>query len=230
MEESLESLFYQVIDQLSGVPGTAQEPAPFSSIVENTKVTEDDFSIPLGVSNHHIHLSQRDVDVLFGRGYQFGVLKNLSQKGQYAYQECVTIAGPKGVIEKVRILGPVRDDTQIELTVTDCFKMGIKAPLRISGDIDGTPGCTVIGPKGSVQLGKGCIVAKRHIHMSPDDAHRYGVQDDQTVSLELPGERGGIIGNVVIRVNETFSLECHLDTEEANALGVSGEDKLKLIK
>ncbi|WP_373273856.1 phosphate propanoyltransferase [Streptococcus sp. B01] len=189
-----------------------------------------DFAIPLGVSNHHVHLSQADADILFGACYHFKKLKDLSQPGQYALEECVMIVGPKGVIEKVRILGPVRKETQVELTRTDCFKIGVKAPLRLSGEIDNTPGCTIIGPAGSVQLEKGCIVAKRHIHMSPADAKRFGVENHQRVSLELPGERGGIIQHVIIRVKDSFSLECHLDTEEANALGVTGKSKVRLVK
>lgn len=225
--EELEELFYRVIDHLGG-----QEVPSEPSVVPSkpTQTTTDDFVIPIGVSNRHIHLSQEDADVLFGPGYTFQKLKDLSQTGQYALQECLLLAGPKGVLEKVRILGPVRNQSQVELSVSDCYKTGIEAPLRLSGDIAGTPGCTLVGPKGSVQLNKGCIVAKRHIHMSPVDAQNFGVTDGQEVALECPGHRGGILSNVTIRVHESFRLECHLDTEEANALGISAKNKLKLIK
>lgn len=223
--EELEDLFYRVIDQLGG---QSLEDDPVGVLEQTSAV--DDFLIPLGVSNRHIHLSQKDADVLFGPDYQFQILKPLSQTGQYAMKECLIVAGPKGILEKVRILGPVRQLSQVEVSVSDCFKLGIEAPLRLSGDIAGSPGCTLIGPKGSVQLSEGCIVAKRHIHMSPEDAYRFGVADKQEVSLECPGERGGILHNVIVRVDDTFTLECHLDIEEANALGISAKHKLKLIK
>lgn len=225
--EELEELFYRVVNQL-GEQSSAT--APIRSKISQMPLNISDYVIPIGVSNHHIHLSQADADILFGSDYEFQKLKDLSQTGQYAMQECLLVAGPKGVLEKVRILGPVRSQSQVELTTSDCFKLGIKAPLRLSGDLAGSPGCTLIGPKGSVQLTKGCIVAKRHIHMSPVDAKAFGVIDGQEVSLECPGERGGILQNVTIRVHESFTLECHLDTEEANALGVSAKNKLKLLK
>lgn len=232
MEQDLERLFYQVIDQLSGLT-SSENLSQESALVKPSCPRDLDtngFIIPLGVSNHHIHLSQADADLLFGEGYVFQKLKDLSQPGQFAFQECVTIAGPKGVIDKVRILGPVRGESQVEITATDGFKLGINAPLRLSGDLAATPSCTVIGPAGSVQLKQGCIIAKRHIHMTPEDAKCFGVVDKEEVALELPGERGGILKNVTIRVKETFALECHLDTEEANALGVTGKDKLRLMK
>lgn len=233
--EELEELFYRVIDHLGG-----QAPAISPAVEEKKEAVEGllkapvadvrDYEIPVGVSNRHIHLSQMDADRLFGPGYEFQNLKPLSQTGQYAYQECLLVAGPKGVIEKVRILGPVRGDSQVELLTSDCYKLGIQAPLRLSGEISGTPGCTLIGPNGSVQLSRGCIVAQRHIHMSPRDAERFAVEDGQEVALECPGTRGGILQNVTIRVHESFNLECHLDTEEANALGISAKNKLKLLK
>ncbi|HEM3177769.1 TPA: phosphate propanoyltransferase [Streptococcus suis] len=230
MGEDLESMFYKVIDFLDG-NATPEPPVP--SVPKKINRTPDVFGanlIPVGVSNRHIHLSQADADILFGPGYTFNVLKELSQKEQFAYKECVIISGPKGAIEKVRILGPARKETQVEVLKSDCYKLGIDAPLRLSGDIDNTPGCTVIGPAGSIQMKKGCIVAKRHIHMSPADAQRFDVRHNQIVSLKLPGERGGIMNNVIVRVNDAFSLECHIDTEEANAFGVTGQYKLKLIK
>ncbi|MGT2910860.1 phosphate propanoyltransferase [Streptococcus cameli] len=237
--EELEELFYRVIDHLGGEAPLEASPAGTSLAeqqtpkpIEPTPQTNKDvagYAIPIGVSNRHIHLSQADADALFGPGYEFQRLKDLSQTGQYAMQECLLVAGPKGVLEKVRILGPVRSDSQVELLYSDCFKTGIQAPLRLSGDISGTPGCTLIGPKGSIQLSRGCIVAKRHIHMSPVDAKDFGVVDGQEVSLECPGSRGGILQNVTIRVHESFNLECHIDTEEANALGVSAKNKLKLL-
>jgi propanediol utilization protein len=230
--EDLEELFNSVINHLSGIsdPSVTDVKTGASKHSDYDNKTPSNFDIPLGVSNHHIHLSQADADTLFGKNYEFTKLKELSQIGQYAATECVILAGPKGVVEKVRILGPVRSETQVELTATDCFKLGVKAPFRLSGDLDGTPGCTIIGPKGALQLNKGCMVAQRHIHMAPTDAAHYGVSDRQSVSLEMPGKRGGILSNVKIRVSETFRLECHLDTEEANALGVSAKNKLRLIK
>lgn len=178
--------------------------------------------VPVGISNRHIHLSQADLDQLFGAGYQLTPMKELSQPGQFACKETVTICGPKGAIEKVRVLGPVRKETQIEIVAGDCFKLGVKAPAKLSGDLAGTPGITVVGPKGSVQTAQGLIVAQRHIHMAPADAQAYGVQDGQIVKIRVGGLRGGIYDNVAIRVTTSSKLECHLDTEEANAMGVVG--------
>lgn len=178
--------------------------------------------VPVGISNRHIHLSQADLDQLFGAGYQLTPMKELSQPGQFACKETVTICGPKGAIEKVRVLGPVRKETQIEIVAGDCFKLGVKAPAKLSGDLAGTPGITVVGPRGSVQTAQGLIVAQRHIHMAPADAQAYGVQDGQIVKIRVGGLRGGIYDNVAIRVTTSSNLECHLDTEEANAMGVAG--------
>lgn len=178
--------------------------------------------VPVGISNRHIHLSQADLDQLFGAGYQLTPMKELSQPGQFACKETVTICGPKGAIEKVRVLGPVRKETQIEIVAGDCFKLGVKAPAKLSGDLAGTPGITVVGPRGSVQTAQGLVVAQRHIHMAPADAQAYGVQDGQIVKIRVSGLRGGIYDNVAIRVTTSSKLECHLDTEEANAMGVAG--------
>lgn len=191
---------------------------------------EDAFSIPVGVSNRHIHLSKDDLYSLFGDWYQLKKAKDLSQPGQYACNETVTICGPKGAIEKVRILGPLRDKTQVEILEGDTFKLGVGTQPRMSGQLKGSPGITIIGPKGSVQLNEGLIIAQRHIHMTPADAERLGVCDKQIVSIEFNGLRGGILRNVAIRANNASALECHIDTEEANAMGVKSSTKVKIIK
>lgn len=189
-----------------------------------------DNTIPVGVSNRHVHLSQGDLEALFGPGYELSRMKDLSQPGQYACKETVTICGPKGAIEKVRILGPVRSRTQVEILAGDSFKLGIKSTARLSGDLDGTPGITIIGPKGSVQIKEGLMVAQRHIHMLPEDAARMGVRDGQVVSLEVDGIRGGILRNTIVRVTSQSGLECHIDTEEANALGLSSSSRVKIVQ
>jgi propanediol utilization protein len=177
--------------------------------------------IAVGISNRHVHLSQEDLDVLFGKGYQLTRLKDLSQPGQFGCKEIVTICGPKGAIEKVRVLGPVRSKTQVEILAGDSFKLGVKAPARLSGDLQGTPGITIIGPKGSVQTKEGLIVAQRHIHMHSNDAREHGVRDGQIVGIELDGVRGGIFHNVAIRVSNESALEFHVDIEEANAMNLT---------
>lgn len=201
-----------------------------AAIQDGAVVKTDDRSIPVGISNRHIHLSQADLDTLFGAGYQLTKIKDLSQPMQYACKETVTIAGPKGAIEKVRILGPVRKASQVEILQADCFKLGVKAPIKSSGELDGTPGITLVGPRGSVVLTKGLMVAQRHIHMSLEDAKRLDVQDGQIVSIQLEGLRGGTYANVVIRANSASSLECHLDTEEANAMNLTATSKITIIK
>lgn len=189
----------------------------------------DSAHIPVGLSNRHLHLSQHDLDRLFGVDYQLTHIKDLTQPGQFACKETVTICGPKGAIEKVRVLGPVRKDTQIELLAADCFKLGIPAALRMSGDLEGTPGLTVIGPKGSVQLTKGAIVAQRHIHMHTADAQRLGYHDGQVVKIAFDGPRGGIYDHVVVRANNTSALECHIDIEEGNAMQISAHTTARIV-
>ena len=157
-------------------------------------------------------------------------IKDLSQPGQFACKEMVTICGPKGAIEKVRVLGPVRNKTQVEILTGDGFKLGVSAPARQSGDLEGTPGITIVGPKGSVQIKEGLIVAQRHIHMTLEDAAAYGVHDGQIVDIEIEGPRGGTYANVIVRANNTSALECHLDTEEANAMSINSSTKIKIKK
>ncbi|GAB6158169.1 phosphate propanoyltransferase [Desulfotomaculum varum] len=191
---------------------------------------KEDNSIPVGISNRHIHLSQADLETLFGAGYQLTKIKDLSQPGQYACKETLTICGPKGAIENVRVLGPVRKETQVEILRSDCFKLGIIAPVRMSGDLQGTPGVTVIGPKGSVILPQGVIVAQRHIHMTMEDTKRLGVTDGQQVTIQVGGSRGGTFSNVVIRANNDSALEFHVDTEEANAMLLEPNSKITILK
>jgi propanediol utilization protein len=199
-------------------------------ILDELKSTSQ-VDIPIGVSNRHIHLSQKDAEELFGLGFSLTKLKDLSQPGQYACKETVIICGPKGIIEKVRILGPIRPRTQVEILASDCYKLGINAPIKSSGELDGTPGgYTLVGPKGSVQLKSGLIVAQRHIHMTGDDSKRLQVCDGQIVSIEVPGKRGGVLHNTIIRANDASYLECHLDMEEANALGVDAFSTATIIK
>ncbi|BDR67237.1 phosphate propanoyltransferase [Clostridium tetani] len=196
----------------------------------NTEVNKNSSEIPVGISNRHIHLSQRDLDILFGNGYDLVKIKDLSQPGQYACNETVTICGPKGAIEKVRILGPLRDKTQVEVLTGDCIKLGVVPHVRLSGDLKDTSKVTIVGPKGSVQIEEGLIVAQRHIHMTPEDAKNLGVHDGEIVSIKFENLRGGIYNNVAVRANNTSKLECHIDIEEANAMGITSKSKVTIVK
>jgi acetate kinase len=172
------------------------------------------------VSAHHIHLTQEHVEALFGKGHQLTKHADLSQPGQYACKEQLAIVGPKGRIERVRILGPTRKYTQIEIAMTEQFKLGVLPPIRESGDIADTPGCTLESPSGSVKVDRGVICALRHIHMTPEDALRYGVRDKSIVRVRIAGDRELIFGDVLVRVDPKFSLAMHIDTDEANAANV----------
>lgn len=190
---------------------------------------ESDYKVPIGISARHVHLSQEHLEVLFGKDYQLNKKKEL-MGGQYAAQECVTLVGTKlRAIENVRILGPVRKETQVEVARTDAIRLGVNPPIRPSGDIKGSAPIALVGPVGAVYLQEGCIIAKRHIHMSPQDASDFGVVDGQTVRVRFDSKRGGIFEDVQIRVDDTFTLEMHIDTDEANGLGV-GKDMGILLK
>ena len=169
------------------------------------------------VSAHHIHLSQEHVEALFGKGHQLTKKSDLSQPGQFACEEQLTIIGPKGEIGRVRVLGPTRKETQVEISMTEQFKLGIHPPIRESGDLQDTPGCILKGTAGEVQLERGVICALRHIHMTPADALRYGLKDKSTVLVRVSGDRELVFGDVLIRVNPSYSLAMHIDTDEANA-------------
>ncbi len=194
------------------------------------KEDEDGFLVPVGVSARHIHLTQSDVETLFGKGYELTKKKEL-MGGQYASNETVTIVGLKlRAIENVRILGPVRKASQIEISATDALKLGVKAPVRESGDIKGSAPMAVVGPKGVIYLEEGCIIAKRHIHMSPQDAKTAGVINGQTVSVRSNNERGSIFDQVTVRVDPSYTLEMHIDTDEANAASMKTGDSVAIIK
>ncbi|SDW25540.1 phosphate propanoyltransferase [Paenibacillus sp. CF384] len=185
--------------------------------------------VPVGVSARHIHLSQEHVEILFGQGAELSVFKPLSQPGQYAANETVEVVGPKGSFGKVRILGPVRKRTQLEVSRTDAFTLGIKPPVRESGDIAGSAGITIKGPAGEVTIEEGVIVAARHIHFHTSDAERFGIADKQRLTVRLQGERGLVLENVIARVSPEFALDMHIDTDEANAAGASTGDQAEII-
>ncbi len=174
-------------------------------------------AIPVEISAHHVHLAQADVEALFGPGHQLTPMHELSQPGQFACQEQVHLVGPKGRIAKVRVLGPTRKETQVEIAMTEQFKLGVQPPIRQSGDLAGTPGITLEGPYGSTSIERGVICAQRHIHMSPEDALRFRVRDNYVVRVRVEGERELIFGDVVVRVNPAFRLAMHIDTDEGNA-------------
>ncbi|MBQ7373876.1 MAG: phosphate propanoyltransferase [Clostridia bacterium] len=188
------------------------------------------YMVPIGVSARHIHLTQADVETLFGKGYQLTKKKEL-MGGQFASNELVTIVGLKlRAIENVRILGPVRKASQVEISATDAIKLGIKAPIRESGKIEGSAPIAVVGPCGVIYLKEGCIIASRHIHMSPKDAENAGVTNGDIVSVRVDNERATTYNNVLIRVDPTFTLEMHIDTDEANAAKISTGMKAEIIK
>lgn len=184
----------------------------------------ENFRIPIGVSNRHVHVSRADLDRLYGKDYALTHKSELGQPGQFAANETVTLQGPKGTFEHVRILGPVRSQSQVEISKTDSFRLGVKAPITLSGHLQGTPGITLIGPRGTVDLPCGVIIAKRHIHMTPAQAAARHLKDGQIVDVETFGERRGILGDVIIRVSDTAGLEMHIDVDEANACSLSNHD------
>ena len=170
-------------------------------------------------SAKHLHICEADLEVLFGKGHTLTPIKDLSQPGQFACEERVTVVGPKRELKNIRILGPARKDTQVELSATDCRTAGIDAVVRESGDIAGTPGCKIVGPCGEVELKEGVIVAKRHIHMTCADAKEYGVENGQIVDVKVESdERTLTFGDVVVRVSDSYALAMHIDTDESNAV------------
>ena len=198
--------------------------------INQKETSSNGFMVPVGVSARHIHLTQEHVETLFGPGYQLTKKKEL-MGGQYACNEQVTIVGLKlRAIENVRVLGPVRSATQVEISSTDAIKLGIKAPIRESGNIAGSAPIAVVGPKGVLYLNEGCIVAQRHIHMAPADAMAAGVHDGEIVSVQADNERGTTFNHVKIRVHESFTLEMHIDTDEANASKIATGDTVRIIR
>jgi len=175
------------------------------------------------VSARHVHLSKLHLETLFGQGYELTVKKPLSQPGQYAANERVKIVGPKRELANVSILGPVRKDTQVEISLTDARSIGIEAPIRESGDIFGSAGCVIVGPEGQIEIHQGVIIAKRHVHITPEDAKNYGVIDKEVVSVKIATpDRALLFNDVVIRVRGDFATAMHIDTDEGNAAAVSG--------
>lgn len=192
--------------------------------------TNNGYQVPIGVSARHIHLTQEHVETLFGEGYQLTKKKGL-MGGQFASNETVTVVGIKlRAIENVRVLGPVRKASQLEISATDAVKLGIAAPIRESGNVAGSAPIAVVGPKGVIYLKEGCIIAMRHIHMSPKDAAMSGCKDGDIVSVKADNERGTIFNHVKIRVDESFTLEMHIDTDEANACKIKTGDMVTILK
>ncbi len=186
--------------------------------------------VPAGISNRHLHLSQSDLETLFGKGYELKQMKPLSQPGQYAAEETVTLVGPKNNIPKVRILGPVRPQTQVEISRSDSFTLGITPPVRDSGSINGSPGIIIEGPKGRLEIKEGVIIAQRHLHLHTDEAEKMNIKDKDYISVKFEGDRGVVFNNVLARVSPKFAKDLHLDIDEANAAGISNGDLGTIIR
>lgn len=185
--------------------------------------------IPVALSNRHVHLSRPHVEALFGKDHQLKPMFDLSQPGQFACEECLELVGPKGSLRGVRVLGPEREESQAELSITDGYVLGIPLPVRPSGKIEGTPGGFIMGPKGAVKLDKGFICAARHIHFQPEDAKRAGICDGEEVSVRAVGARGVIFEEVITRVSPKFRTEMHLDIDEGNAAGLRNGDAVEVL-
>jgi len=186
--------------------------------------------IPVGLSNKHLHLSKEHLEILFGAGYELTKFKDLSQPGQFAANEKVDVVGPKGTLKGIRVLGPTRKETQVEISLTDSFVLGVNPPVRDSGDLIDSPGAKIVGPNGEVVIEKGIIAASRHIHMHTSDAEKFGVADKDVVSVRVGGKRGLVFENVIARVNPEYALELHLDIDEGNAAGLKNGATVELVK
>lgn len=216
----------RVLSELEAKPAAAQA-APAQAAPQSTEN-----EIPVGISNRHIHLNRADLETLFGAGYELTPIKDLSQPGQYACKETLTLLGPSmRAIENVRVLGPLRKSSQVEISKTDSFTLKVKPPVRESGKTEGSAPVIIVGPKGIVSLGEGCIIANRHIHMSPDDAKKFNVTDGQYIDVDVnSGTRRTRWFDVQIRVNEQFRLEMHVDTDDANAVGIGNGSTVTVVK
>jgi putative phosphotransacetylase len=188
------------------------------------------YEVVVGISNKHLHLSEEHIEALFGAGHKLTPIKDLKQPGQFAADERVDVVGPKGTIKGLRVLGPARPETQVELAVTDARGIGIAAPIRESGKLAGTPGAKLIGPAGEVDLDHGVIVALRHVHLSPSEAEAAGVKDKDLVDVKTLGTRPLIFQDVLIRSGDAHSREFHVDTDEGNAAGIASEEYIEIIK
>ncbi|WP_291578597.1 ethanolamine utilization phosphate acetyltransferase EutD [Clostridium sp. UBA6640] len=199
-------------------------------VVKRLQGIEEDNTVLVEASGRHVHLSQEDVDTLFGKGYQLTNKRELSQPGQYLCEERVTLIGPKGTLQNVSVLGPVRGKTQVELSKSDAVSIGVNAPVRMSGDIKGTPSIILATPKAVLRIEEGVIAAKRHMHITPEDAAKFGVKDQEEVKIKVGGERGLIFENVAVRVSSKFRTAIHLDYDEANACGFTKELRATIVK
>ncbi len=216
----IEAIVKKIVSEMNS--GSQSAPAP----------AKTGYEIPVGISNRHIHLSQEHLEILFGKGYDLTHFKDLSQPGQYACKETLTIVGPSmRSIEGVRVLGPLRRASQVEISVTDSYVLKVKPPVRESGKLQGSAPITIIGPKGIVQLSEGCIIANRHIHMSPDDAAHFGVKDGDYIDVDATtGTKRTRWFDVQVRVHKDFRLEMHVDTDDANAVGFKNGSTVVPVK
>ena len=187
------------------------------------------YKVEVGISNKHVHLTEADVATLFGAGYKLTHKKDLKQPGMYATEELVDVVGPKGTLKAIRVLGPCRRESQVELAMTDARVIGLSLPVRESGVLDGSPGVKLIGPKGEVVLTKGAIIAVRHIHLSMAEAAEAGVKDKDRVKVKTTGSRPLIFEDVLIRASDNFVKEMHVDTDEGNAAGIKNDDPVEII-
>lgn len=192
-------------------------------------VLSDHNEVKVRISGRHIHISRQELDLLYGAGYELTKYRDLAQPGQFAANETLTVVGPKGVIEGVRILGPLRPKTQVEISGTDGYHLGVEPPVRDSGDIEGTPGIVLVGPNGAATLREGLILAATHIHMSPEEASNLGLKDGDRVQVLVDGERDLIFSGVLVRVDKSFITEMHVDTDEANAAVIEDGSCVRII-
>ncbi|MFA5524015.1 MAG: phosphate propanoyltransferase [Tissierellales bacterium] len=186
--------------------------------------------LPIALSNRHAHLSKDHIEILFGEGYELKRMKDLSQPGQYACEEKIDVVGPKNSLKGVRILGPARKSSQVEISLADGFVLGVVPPVRDSGDLEGSPGAKLVGPKGEVEVTNGVIAAARHIHMHTSDSEEFGVKDKERVKIRVNGERGLVFENVLVRVHKDYALEMHVDVDEGNAAAIKNGNMVELIK
>jgi len=186
--------------------------------------------VPVGISNRHVHLTQEDLELLFGPGYQLTKKKDLSQPGQFASEETVNLIGPKRPLQRVRILGPVRPQTQVEISLTDSFVLGLTPPVRDSGDLAGSPGLTIEGPKGKIELKEGVIIAQRHLHLHTTEAEELGLKDKEYINVKTEGPRSVIFEQVLVRVGPKYAKDLHVDTDEGNAAALKNGELVTIVR